>query len=319
MLISGFSFVRNADKLYYPLKESILSIIDFVDEFILVYCEGDKGDQTLNILNSITNPKLKIITATWDIHHFPNGTIYAHLTDLAKSHCSGKWCFYLQADEVIHENDLLKIMGICKKYRSNDRVEGIVFNYLHFYGNYNHYFSNHTWYRREIRIIKNHPDIHSWRDAQSFRFIPNFKDNDYYRTTNTRKLYCVLLDATVYHYGWVRPPALMHRKRDSTEQIYHGDSIVNEDSYFDYGRLDKANMFTGTHPMVMNKKIPKLDWQDQLRYSGPVSLNRPLMKHEKWKYKIISFLEEQLFYGKTIGGYKNYHLLNPSSLTEDIE
>jgi hypothetical protein len=36
--------VRNATKYYFPIKESILSILPIVDEFIIALGKGDKGD-----------------------------------------------------------------------------------------------------------------------------------------------------------------------------------------------------------------------------------------------------------------------------------
>ena len=309
MKISGFTFLRNAHKLYYPIKESICSILDLVDEFVIALGQGDSDDTSLAIIESINSPKIKIIHTQWDLEKYPGGSEYAHQTDIAKQHCSGDWLLYLQGDEVIHEDDIFEIKNACSKYISDKKVEGFVFNYLHFFGDYDHYFSDHCWYKKEIRIIRNLGEIHSWKDAQSFRYIPDFQNNDYFRKSNTRKLNCIKLNARIFHYGWVRPPELMKAKNDLVMKNYNNKFWEIYTEKFDYGRLDYCKIFADSHPKIMKPIIEKLYWKNDLRFSGPITINRTKMKHEKLKYRMISWVEENLLGGYIIGGFKNYKIL----------
>lgn len=306
MKISGFTFLRNAEKLYYPYIESIKSILDLVDEFIVVIGQGDPGDVTESRLLQIGSSKLKIFHSTWDLERYPNGSEYGHQTDLAKEKCTGDWLFYLQGDELIHEKDHALVRRACETYLYDIRVEGFILEYLHFFGDYDHYFKDHCWYKREIRIIRNHPDIHSWKDAQSFRFIPDFSGNDYFRTTNTRKLNCISLPVDVYHYGWVRPPGMIVKKNETVMTNYTVPIFKIYDTQFDYGRLDRSLVFRGTHPNWMKHRIAQHDWKHLLRYSGPDAINRSMMKHEKLKYRVLRFIEENLLFGYVLGGFKNF-------------
>src|SRR5436190_21159058 len=154
MTISGFTFIRNGSKLFYPFAESIRSILPLVDEFVIALGEGDADDRTLQIIESIASPKIRILHTQWDLATYPNGTEYAHQTDLAKAECKGDWLFYLQSDEVIHENDLPAIQLACEKHLNDKRVEGFLFHYYHFWGDYDHYLPYHGWYEREIRIVR---------------------------------------------------------------------------------------------------------------------------------------------------------------------
>ncbi|MGL4631210.1 MAG: glycosyltransferase family 2 protein [Leadbetterella sp.] len=308
MKISGFTFLKNAHKLYYPIQESILSILDWVDEYVIALGEGDPDDTSLSILQSINSPKIKIIHTKWDTEKYPNGSVYAQQTDLAKNACTGDWLFYLQGDEVIHEDDIEEIKNKCKEYQNDTRVEGFVFNYYHFWGDYQHYFRDHCWYKKEIRIVRNTPEIHSWRDAQSFRYIPDFQETDYFRKENTRKLNCILLKARVFHYGWVRPPDKMQSKSTMAIGVYSNTNIENSDQYYNYGNLDRCKIFKDTHPLVMHEKIKKLNWQHLLNTKKP--LNRPLGKHERLKYRILMFIEEKILGGFLLGGFKNFKKLN---------
>jgi hypothetical protein len=310
MKISGFTMVRNATRLYYPIRASIESILPICDEFIVALGKGDADDETEKEIKSIQSEKIKIIHTEWDLEKFPGGTVYAQQTDLAKAHCTGDWLFYIQSDEVVHEQYLGVIRKRCESLLDNKKVEGLLFTYRHFWGDYKHFIISHAWYPREIRIIRNLPDIHSWRDAQSFRRIPDFNGVDYKQKQGTFKLSVAAVDAFIYHYGWVRPPQLMQRKRKAFSTHYRGltsaqQQFETENELFDYGDLSRLQVFADSHPAVLENWINRFDWQEQLN----TEKHDMKHKHEKLKYRILTFLEQHLLNGQLIGGFKNYHLL----------
>lgn len=312
MKISGFTFTRNATKLYYPVKESIESILPLVDEFVIALGKGDEDDQTEREIQSIQSDKIKIIHTQWDLEKFTHGAEYAHQTDIAKSACTGDWLFYLQSDEVVHEKYLPVIKENCEKYFMDREVEGFLFKYRHFWGDYGHFLVSHAWYPKEIRIIRNDPKIHSWRDAQSFRRIPDFDGKSYYQKENTFKLNVVPIDAFIFHYGFVRPPFLMQKKRKNHLANYEGQQATeqrfkNEEDDFEYGNLDQLHIYKGTAPKVMKDFIKKFSWQNQLLKTGKTK--RKKLKHEKFKYRALTFIEQTFFGGNTLFGFKNYNLL----------
>lgn len=316
MLISGFSMVRNAIKLYYPVKASIESILPIVDEFIIALGDGDADDNTLEEIQKIQSDKIKIIHTKWDIEKYTNGSEYAHQTDIAKEHCKGDWLFYLQSDEVIHEKYLPIIKNSCNGLLNNKAVEGLLFNYRHFWGDYSHYIVSHAWYHKEIRVIRNNPEIHSWRDAQSFRRIPGFDGINYFQKENTYKLKVAAINAWVYHYGWVRPPELMQKKRISFETHKQGNEIAasifkNEPEIFNYGNLNKLSVFKETHPEVMEDFIKKFSWKHEIY---PHNMQVKKHKHDQLKYRLLSFIEQHFLKGNQIAGFKNYELIHPISL-----
>jgi len=315
MKISGFSFGRNVSKLYYPIKESILSILPICDEFIFVLGKGDADDSTLEILESINSPKLKIIHTEWDIEAYPNGMENAHQTDIAMQHCSGDWLFYVQADEVVHEKYLPNIKSRCEDLLDNEKVEGLLFQYKHFFGDYEHYNNHHGWYQNEIRIVRNRKDIHSFESAQSFRRIPEFDGKSYRKLEGTHLLNVAKVDAFIYHYGWVRPPHYMQNKKKALDTIHKGEQKVkqlyqDQESDFDYGPLKMLSKFKETHPQVMESKIAEFDWADQLNYTSNKLPNRPKFKHEKFKYKLLSFFERNINGGKHFFPFKNWKLID---------
>ena len=312
MKISGFTFLRNTSKLYYPILESIQSALPIVDEFVIALGKGDDDDDSEAKIRSLQSGKIKIIHTEWDTEKYPQGMEHAHQTDIAKEACFGDWLLYLQGDELIHEQDYNEIKTKCKQYLNNANVDGFLFNYFHFYGDYDHYFRDHCWYPYEIRIVRNEPEIHSFESAQSFRRIPNFDGISYRSKEGTSKLNVIKLNASIYHYGWVRPPKLMRKKRLYFSNTHRGKTATKTEyekyaAEYDYGRMDYCLVFKQSHPKFMKQKITELDWQKSLRFSGPNVIGRPEAKHERLKYRLIVWIERTFFGGKVLGGHKNYN------------
>src|ERR1700733_10245260 len=200
MKVTGFSFIRNAIKYQYPVKESILSLLPLVDEYIIAV--GNSEDGTREMISWIASDKIKIIDTVWDETLRTGGIVLADETNKSFNAIAADtdWCFYLQGDECLHEKDYPAIRAAMEKYLDDKRVDGLLFKWLHFYGKYDYIGTGRRWYRKEIRIIRNNKNITSYKDAQGFRF----KDNS--------KLKVKEIDANIYHYGWVKPPNVSHKK-----------------------------------------------------------------------------------------------------------
>lgn len=320
MKVSGFTFVRNAEKLYIPVVQSIKSILPLCDEFVVALGNNDVDDNTTQIINQIGSDKIKVVNTIWDSDNYPKNTEYARQTDIAMQHCTGDWLFYIQSDEAIHEKDHAEIRAAMQKYVHDNRVEGFLFNYKHFWGDYKHVHNSHGWYKKEIRIIRNNRNFHSWRDAQSFRHYAQFSPDDYreyLRSEGTRKLRVVPLQAEIFHYGYVRPPYIMSGKRKKTFATYHGQEksekmLRDLKDLFDYGPLDRVPKFNGTHPAVMQDWIAQFDWENLLQQSGKPNKERKPHAHEKAKYRLLTFLENTFLGGKTLFDFRNYEVVKHS-------
>jgi glycosyltransferase involved in cell wall biosynthesis len=289
--LSGFSFVRNAVDLYYPVAESIRSALPICDEFVVA--AGDSSDGTTALLRGIGDPKLQIIETVWDQQQFVRGASNASQTNIALNACRGDWAFYLQADEVVHEDDLGPLLQRLRAYRDDPRVDGLVFEYLHFYADYDHFQTSHNWYRREVRVVRTGRGIRSWKSAQGFRH------------RDGRKLRVVPAGARIFHYGWVRPPRRMTRKARALAEVHLGAAgarayVPDIDKGFDFGQLHGRARFTGTHPAVMQERIAACDWQ--------VSPTATRQKHDRPGVRFLSFLENRVL-GFRIAEHRNYVLL----------
>lgn len=317
MKISGFTMGKNALKLYYPMRQSVESILPLVDEYVVVLGDSDEDDISRAEIEAIGSEKIRIFDTVWDIEKYPRGMEHAHQTDIAMNLCKGDWLFYLQSDEVVHERDLETIRLRCEELLDDHEIEGLLFRYRHFWGDYQHVQDGHCWYRREIRIVRNLPEIHSWESAQSFRKIPGFDGVNYRQQAGTYKLKVAEVDAEIFHYGWVRPPRVMQNKIKAFNTNHHGRESVAKleathhfDRIFDYGNLSKYTRYDGSHPAVMKPWMGAFDWKDQLRLTGPAeSINPFKAKHDKRKYRVISWIEKNLLGGRRLGEFTNFILL----------
>ena len=312
MTISGFTMVRNATKLYYPIRQAITSILPIVDEFVVALGDCDPDDQTLEEIRSIGSDKIRIIHTTWDLEKYPRGMEHAHQTDIAREACKGDWLFYVQSDEVVHEEDLPRIRQRCEELLHDTSIEGLLFKYRHFWGDYDHHITSHAWYANEIRIIRNDKDIHSWESAQSFRRIPDFDGVHYREKKGTYKLKVARVDAHIYHYGWVRPPHYMQKKRKAFATIHQGKAIAEaifrqEHEEFDFGNLNQLTLFRETHPAVMQERIREFNWADQLERNRRHT-NAVRHRHERLKYRVLTFIEQNCLGGRQIFSFKNYRV-----------
>jgi len=246
MKVSGFTIVRNAILLDYPLTESIRSILPIVDEYIVLV--GKSDDNTIGLVKSIGSPKIRIVENEWNDTIQEKGRFFSAMTNLALQQCTGDWAFYLQADEVIHEKDLPELERLMKENLDNQAILGIRLRYRHFYGDYrtvNPYF-----YRKAIRIIRNNGELISTGDACGFslRTDPlerNIQDGPPERFIRT--------NIHIFHYSWVKEVRKSLVKINTMERHYLGDKApVHKEFRYDT-RMTKR--YRGTHPGVMEKRI----------------------------------------------------------------
>ena len=250
MKISGFTFLRNGQKLGYPFAESIRSILPLVDEFVIAL--GPCDDDTEKMLRAIGAAKIRIVPTQWNERIRPDysvkGFVYGQQKSIALFNCTGDWAFYLEADEVLHENDLPKIRAAMEKYLNNERVEALAFDYFHFYGNANTIAWSPGWYRSEVRIIRN--TIPAWSsEALFFNVVTGHKKSRYPRAAHT--------GATIFHYGWVRSEMQMNLKTAATHKFWDDKTLPA----MDYSQIDSAvlKLFSGTHPQAVQDWLPKVE------------------------------------------------------------
>ena len=277
MKISGFTFLRNGQRLGYPFVESIKSVLPLVDEFIIAL--GPCADDTEKMLREIGDPKIRIIATQWNENIRPDysikGFVYGQQKSIALFNCTGDWAFYLEGDELVHEADLPKIRAAMKRHLPDERVEALAFDYLHFYGNANTYAWSPAWYRSEVRIIRN--TIPAWAsEGLFFNVVVGHKKSRYPRAAHT--------GATIYHYGWVRNEEQMNLKTAAVQKYWQNRA----NTAVDYTQIDPVVLkpFTGTHPRAVQSWLPRADGIFQAdpdyQLSSRDKKHRRMLKLEQW-------------------------------------
>jgi len=290
MKVSGFSIIKNAIKYDYPILEAINSILPICDEFVIAV--GKSDDDTLDFIKSINSPKIKIIETIWDDSLREGGRVLAVETDKAFHAISpdSDWAFYVQADEVFHENDLPAIKEAMLKYLDDNRIEGLLFRHINFFGSYNYLAGSRKWQKNEVRVIRNDKNIASWKDAMSFR-------------KHGQKLKVKPVDACIYHYGWVKNPGAMQAKVLDFNKLWHNDEWIEKNvpkvDEFDYSQIDTLIEFKGTHPEVIKKRIGMVNWE--------FTFDPTKSKELPFRLRVLNKI--YLKTGWLIGGFKNYKII----------
>ncbi|MGC4001403.1 MAG: hypothetical protein QM767_29670 [Anaeromyxobacter sp.] len=291
MKVSGFTFVRDAVRFSYPVVAAIRSILPLCDE--LVVNVGVSQDGTLDLVRSIDDPRLVIFESTWDEGLRKGGAILAQQTDLALDRCTGDVGIYVQADEAMHEDDHPAVRAALERLHQDPRAEGLLFDYVHFYGSFHTVGVARRWYRREVRAVKLGVGVRSWRDAQGFRIGEG---------PSARKLAVLPAGARMYHYGWVRPPEAMGQKAADFHRWYHGDEVVRRamERQFTYDVEERVRPFTGTHPGPMRDHVAAADWPFTPR-------PQRLVRRGRIRRDLLDLLERAT--GVRLGEYRNYREL----------
>jgi hypothetical protein len=277
MKVSGFTFLRNGVKLGYPFVESIRSVLPIVDEFVIAL--GPSDDGTEERLRAIGDDKVRILRTQWNekmrSDYSIKGFVYGQQKSIALFNCTGDWAFYLEGDELVHENDLPKIRSSMEKHLNDERVEALVFDYVHFYGNANTYAWSPRWYRTAPRILRN--TIPAWGPkGLFFTVLDDQKKTRYPRAAHS--------GATIYHYGWVRTEEQLQLKKTEISKL----GRTQPDAPKTYAEVDPITLrpFTGTHPKAVQSWLPPANGLFQAnpdhRLTRREKKHRAMLKLESW-------------------------------------
>jgi len=289
MKVTGISFIRNAITYDYPIVEAITSILPICDRFIVAV--GQSDDATAELIQSLASDKITILPTVWDDTLRKGGKVLAVETNKALDAVDNNtdWIFYIQGDEIFHEDGLQMVRKEMKKYLHKKKVLGLVVNYLHFYGSYDYVGDSRSWYRREVRIIRNDKRIRSYRDAQGFRL-------------EGKPLPSKLIPVYMHHYGWVKPPEIQQAKQETFNKLWHDDNWVRTNipdvDEFDYGEIDSLKRFEGTHPKVMQPRIEAMNWHFAFD---------PTRRKMSFRKRVLHAVERMT--GVRLGEFKNYKLV----------
>lgn len=236
-MLSGFTLVRNAVKLDFPIVPAIRSVLEVCDEVVVNV--GKSEDETRDLVASVGDPRVRILDSVWDFTK--KNEMLSQETLKAMAACRGSWGIYIQADEVLHEDGARLLKEKVGEWDADERVEGLLVRYLHFYGGFDRIATNRRWYRREVRCIRLGKDIRPYQGAQGFRVGPEY-----------RKIRARPTGAVMFHYGWARPARAIKEKLEISKTIYpwskERSAREQQRGYLEW--LPLLKRFAGSHPRV---------------------------------------------------------------------
>ena len=236
-MLSGFTLVRNAVTLDFPIVPAIRSVLEVCDEVVVNV--GASDDATRDLVASVHDPRVRILDSVWDFTK--RNEMLSQETLKAMAACRGTWGIYIQADEVLEESGARLLRDKTAEWDTDERVEGLLVDYLHFYGGFDRIATNRRWYRREVRCIRLGRDIRPYQGAQGFRVGPAY-----------RKIRARPTGARMFHYGWARPARAIREKLEISKTIYpwsrERSAREQERGYLEWLPLLKP--YTGPHPRV---------------------------------------------------------------------
>jgi hypothetical protein len=240
-VISGFTIVRNALRLDYPIVPAIRSMLEICDEVVVNV--GKSDDDTRDVVAGVGDPRVRIIDSVWDFSTRHSWAL-AHETNRAMAACRGRWGVYVQADEVLHETGAASLRDRIREWDGDARLEGLLVDYLHFYGDFDTVATDRHWYRREVRAVRLDRGIRSFQDAQGFRAGPA-----------DRRVRARVTGARMFHYGWARPPQSMREKLVAWHQIFMREPGRGRVAERVLNWTPLLRRYTGSHPRVVEAWI----------------------------------------------------------------
>jgi glycosyltransferase involved in cell wall biosynthesis len=249
-LVSGLTIIRNGVRLNYPFLEAIRSALSICDEYIVV--AGDSDDETLEALASLNDDRVRVIHTEWSPLVQPRKYLLAQQTNIGIGFCRGRWCLYLQGNEVLHEKDLPRLRELMETHAENAAVEAMLVERLTFWGDYRHYVAAYPRrFKYTARIIRPHIGTYSIRDGMSFAVFDDF-------STKGRYPNAIDTGADLYRYDYVHTVEQQARKFADAVHRAGTDVRADPDYFTTYYPRQFLARFEGTHPAVMNQRIA--DW-----------------------------------------------------------
>lgn len=290
MKVSGFTLCRNGVRLGFPFRESLRSLAPLCDEIVVALGEGeDNTAEELQKLSGELPCELKIVNTQWNPASVEGGSILAEQTNIALNATKHEIVFYLQGDEVLHEEDYPLIKKDLERLVQSQEAASLVFQWVHFFGDQNTFVQSRKWYRKEIRAFKKSSGLRSYKDAQSFR-KPVGGDWLCLPAIETR--------SRVFHYGWLRPAELMTIKASEFQQWWGQQNTFNKDSIFQpqYG----VSPYKEAHPAVMKDYLSLLPQLDKPFYK----INKVPLNVRSLRLWVSDMLEKLT--GIRLGEFKSY-------------
>ena len=284
--LSGFSIAKNAGIYDYPIETALESILPMCDDVVVNV--GRSDDDTLQRVLSMDDPRIRVIESEWPPDEGSRTLLLSAETNRALEACANDWALYIQADEVIHEDDYPLIGEALARAADDHRVEGLVFEYLHFYGSPDWVLDGRAAYRQEVRVVRRGTGIRSGSGAQGFG-------------VDGRRPRAILTGARVFHYGYAKSSRALLEKSKLWARYYDRDP--SEYTGYEFERPRELRRYDGDHPAVARAWIDSREWP-----YDPSRCERPSWTRRGVRNWVSDRIER--FTGHRLFEHRNFELID---------
>lgn len=264
MSLSCIMIIKNGIRNGYPFLESIRSIVDAADEFLI--SDGYSDDGTYDYLCAAANKysNIKLYQDTWPASEF--GESIALVTNQLKARARCDWVYNIQADEVVHETILPKFHRLTTT--QTNKFASFALRFLHFVGDFHHIETN-PGYEYAVRLVPNAENVSAVSDGWTF-------------DGNVEPV-GIIKYPPLFHFGWVYSKNNLYKKKNHAENIFRGDEPCQKEYQFCH-EIEKQ---------IEEKPDAFIGWQRKLlayrkirRYEGGYpKVAQHLLKRDNFEYE----------------------------------
>lgn len=249
MSISCTMVAFNCFHLDYPLEAAIRSALEVVDEVFVN--EGNSFDETKDLLVSLQEEFGKDVVRFETRNWIHNRNWQQIERNYAIKQAACDWILILDADEMIHENDVSTI----KTLTETPHLNFIDFKVTHFYGLPKYVNTNPSWYSHHVRLGKKNTN-YKFRNSPGGSCCDICSGKPLQPVHGRRASDIAYSGIQLWHYGWVRDARVMGIKTKKFNAWYSNDKKyfnghLDEKVPFNY-KMEKSmhflREFKGTHP-----------------------------------------------------------------------
>lgn len=255
-MISVVTIISNAIRLDYPFQPWLECNAPVASE-IVINVDSTCQDGTVELVRDLTHTleNVRILESPWNWENRVGGSELAIQSNLAIELCTQPWVLYIQADEVLHEQQ----HPLLKATVESAPADVTVFNLPRLY----------FWGRPDtIRMDWTHylPRL--------FRRGSRSSSGDAMYTSGSGKP--VPSKISLFHYSRMGDPAVISKRIATLDSLYHPQNTIQETGPYDYALKSFDSFSSEAEPDVVPGKFA--------RYNGdhPASIVRWFRARGVW-------------------------------------
>jgi hypothetical protein len=224
--LTGVTLVKDGNTLGYPFVQNLRSLAELCDEVLVNVGYG--SDDTIASVFQLQRyyPSIRVFQNGWDMKNTGDGSELAKQANIVLNFAQSDWVIYLQADELIHEDDMHSLRIYLDSVPSS--VTQIELLRTYFWGDLQHRAPKYEIYLGRIFRTGTHTvggdGMYLVRNKGEIQRSPYF----------------------IYHYSRIGPEDKVAARVKNLDRLFHDD--VSTTPTFTYNTEVNLVHYVGTHP-----------------------------------------------------------------------